>query len=125
MKTELDFVYEHEKQRPDAVWLTQPMGGGTVRDLTWRQAMGEVRRMAAHLSSLDLPKPSQIALISKNNAWWFLADLAIWMAGHVSVPLYPTLTPETIRQILEHSESRLIFIGKLDGFAAMEPGIPA
>ncbi len=125
MKTELDFVYEHEKQRPDAVWLTQPMGGGTVRDLTWRQAMGEVRRMAAHLSSLDLRRPSQIALISKNNAWWFLADLAIWMAGHVSVPLYPTLTPETIRQILEHSEARLIFIGKLDGFAAMEPGIPA
>lgn len=46
------------------------------------------------------------------------------MAGHVSVPLYPTLTPETIAQILGHSETRLIFIGKLDGFKAMEPGIP-
>lgn len=46
------------------------------------------------------------------------------MAGHVSVPLYPTLTPGSIAQILDHSEARLIFIGKLDGFAAMEPGIP-
>ena len=45
--------------------------------------------MAAHLASLDLPKRSQIALFAKNNAWWLLADLAIWMAGHVSVPLYP------------------------------------
>jgi long-chain acyl-CoA synthetase len=125
MKTELDFVYEHEKARPDAVWLTQPMGGGVVRDLTWREAMGEARRMAAHLEAMALPKPSQIALFSKNNAWWFLADLAIWMAGHVSVPLYPTLTSETIRQILGHSESRLVFIGKLDGFEGMEPGIPA
>jgi long-chain acyl-CoA synthetase len=125
MKTELDFVYDHEATRPNAVWLTQPMGGGVVRDLTWREAIGEVRRMAAHLASLELPKPSQIALFSKNNAWWFLADLAIWMAGHVSVPLYPTLTAETIRQILVHSESRLVFIGKLDGFEAMEPGIPA
>ena len=47
------------------------------------------------------------------------------MAGHVSVPLYPTLAAETITQILEHSESKLIFIGKLDGYEAMAPGIPA
>ena len=125
MQTQLDYVYEHEKKRPTAVWLTQPVGGGEVRDLTFREAMDEARRMAAHLRSLDLPKPSQIALFSKNTAWWFLADLAIWMAGHVSVPLYPTLTPETIRQILEHSEARLIFVGKLDGFDQMKAGIPS
>ena len=103
MKTQLDFVYDHEKERPDDVWLTQPMGGGAVRDLTFREALDQVRRMAAHLRSLELPKSSQIALFAKNNAWWFLADLAIWAAGHVSVPLYPTLTPGTIRQILDHS----------------------
>jgi long-chain acyl-CoA synthetase len=33
-----------------------------------------------------------------------MADWAIWMAGHVSVPLYPTLAANTIRQILDHSE---------------------
>jgi len=86
--TQLDRVYVHERDRPHAVWMTQPMGDG-------------------------------------NNAWWFLADLAIWMAGHVSVPLYPTLTPETIRQIVAQSDARLAFIGKLDGFDAMAPGLPA
>ena len=45
-----------------------------------------------------------------------MADFAIWMAGHVSVPLYPTLAAGTIRQILEHSESKLLFVGKLDGW---------
>lgn len=124
MKTQLDHMYGHEKARATEIWLTQPMGKGEVRDFTFSQAMEEVRRMAAHLASLDLEKGSKIALFSKNTAWWFLADLAIWMAGHVSVPLYPTLGPETIRQILEHSEAKVIFIGKLDGFAAMEPGIP-
>ncbi len=121
---QLDQIYEFEEQRPDDVWLTQPMGAGKVRELTFREAIDEARRMAAHLLSLDLPKPSQIAIFSKNNAWWMLADIAIWMAGHVSVPLYPMLTPETIGQILDHSESRLMFVGKLDGFSAMEPGIP-
>jgi len=123
-KTQLDSMYDLEEKRRDDVWLTQPMGGGKVRDLTFGQAMDEARRMAAHLKSLGLPEKSQIALFSKNTAWWLLADLAIWMAGHVSVPLYPTLTAETIGQILDHSEARLVFIGKLDGFAAMEPGIP-
>jgi long-chain acyl-CoA synthetase len=124
VKTQLDYIYDFEERRADDVWLTQPMGGGKVRELTFRAAIDEARRMAAHLASLGLPEKSQIAIFSKNEAWWMLADLAIWMAGHVSVPLYPTLTPETIAQILDHSESRLIFIGKLDGFEAMDPGIP-
>jgi long-chain acyl-CoA synthetase len=124
LDTQLDYVQKWERERPNDVWLTQPLGGGKLREIRFGEAMDEVRRMAAHLRSLGLPEKSQIALFSKNTAWWILADLAIWMAGHVSVPLYPTLTPETIRQILEHSESKLIFIGKLDGFSAMEPGIP-
>jgi long-chain acyl-CoA synthetase len=53
-----------------------------------------------------------------------MCDFAIWMAGFVSVPLYPTLAAGTIRQILEHSESKLLFIGKLDGWSAMQPGVP-
>jgi len=47
------------------------------------------------------------------------------MAGYVSVPLYPTLAAGTIRQILEHSEVRLLFLGKLDGWDEMQPGVPA
>ena len=47
------------------------------------------------------------------------------MAGYVSVPLYPTLAAGTIRQILEHSEARLLFVGKLDGWDGMKPGVPA
>ncbi len=117
-------AYHWESTRPDRVWLTQPTGGGPVRELTWAQAMDEARRMAAHLKALDFPPASNIALFSKNSAWWILADLAIWMAGHVSVPLYPTLAPDTIRQILEHSGSVLVFVGKLDGFEAMKPGLP-
>lgn len=124
LETQLDYAQKWERECPDDIWFTQPLGGGKLRDFTFKEAIGEARRMAAHLKSLDLPEKSQIALFSKNTAWWILADLAIWMAGHVSVPLYPTLTPETIRQILEHSEAKLIFIGKLDGFRAMEPGIP-
>ena len=121
----LQRLYHWEKTTPGKVILTQPLGGGAVRDFAWGEAIGEVRRMAAHLRSLGFPPGSRIAILSKNCAHWLLADFAIWMAGHVSVPLYPTLAAGTIRQILEHSESKLLFVGKLDGWEAMRPGIPA
>lgn len=124
LSTQLDKVQEFEKKYADEVWLTQPLGKGEVQTFTYAQAVDEARRMAAHLKTLDLPEKSNIALFSKNTAWWLLADLAIWMAGHVTIPLYPILTSETIRQILDHSEARLIFVGKLDNFEDMEPGLP-
>lgn len=123
MKTLLDFVYEHERNRANELWLTQPMGGGVLRTFTWAEAVGEARRMATFLASQGLEPGSRIAIISKNCAWWFLADLAIWMAGHVSVPVYPTLTADSVRAILDHSGARLAFVGKLDQFEQMEPGI--
>jgi long-chain acyl-CoA synthetase len=121
--TQLDWVYAHEDKRSNAIWLTQPMGGGVTRDITFREGMREARSMAAYLRSLALPAGSGIGLLSKNTAWWLLADLAIWMAGHVTVPVYPTLTPKSVRGILEHAETRLVLVGKLDGFKAMEPGL--
>jgi long-chain acyl-CoA synthetase len=123
--TVLEQAYHWEQTTPDEVYLVQPMGGPAVKELTWRQAFDEARRIATYLGSLDLPENSHIALFSKNSAWWILADLAIHMAGHVTIPLYPTLGPDTITQILTHSEAKLIFVGKLDGYEAMAPGIPA
>ncbi len=118
-------LYHWERTAPNRTILTQPLGGGAARDYTWAQVMDESRRMAAHLQSLGFAHGSRIAILSKNCAHWLMADFAIWMAGFVSVPLYPTLAAGTIRQVLEHSEAALLFVGKLDGFDAMKPGIPA
>jgi long-chain acyl-CoA synthetase len=121
----LQRVYRWEKERANNTLFTQPMGGGVVKDFTWAQAMDEVRRMAAHLQSQGYEPGARIAIMSKNTAWWFMSDLAIWMAGYVSVPIYPNLVAETVRQILEHSETKLCFVGKLDDWKSMQPGIPA
>lgn len=121
----LQRLYHWEKTTPERVAFTQPMGGGVVRDITWKEAVDQARRMAAYLQSQGLKPGAKVALLSKNTAHWLMADWAIWMAGCVSVPLYPTLAAGTVRQILEHSEAQLLFVGKLDGFEAMQPGIPA
>ena len=120
----LQRLYHWEDTTPDKVALTQPVGGGAVREWTWRQMMDEVRRMAAHLKGLGFEPGARIALMSKNTAHWLMTDYAIWMAGYVSVPLYPTLASGTVRQILTHSEARLLFVGKLDTWDEMRAGIP-
>jgi long-subunit acyl-CoA synthetase (AMP-forming) len=120
----LEQVYRWEKAKADELYLTQPMGGGVVQEYTWNRAVGEARRMAAYLKSLELQPGSRIALLSKNCAHWIMTDLAIWMAGHVTVPLYPTLNADTVNYVLEHSEAKLLFVGKLDDWDMMKPGVP-
>lgn len=117
-----------ETTNPDRIWFIQPMGGGdaNIKTWTWSEAVGEARKMASYLKSLDLPERSSIALCSKNCAYWIIADLAIWMAGHVSVPIFPILTADIVQYILEHSEAKLIFVGKLDPvWDDMKKGVPA
>ena len=54
-----------------------------------------------------------------------MSDLAIMMAGFVSVPIYTSLTAKAIYQVLTHSESKAIIIGKLDDYFSIKEGIPA
>jgi long-chain acyl-CoA synthetase len=121
----LQRLYSWEEGEPERVAMTQPVGGGVVRDYNWREVLDQSRRIAAYLQSLGLQRGDHIAILSKNTAHWLMSDFAIWLAGCVSVPLFPTLTAVTIRQILEHSESRLLFVGKLDKWDRMKPGVPA
>ena len=120
----LQKVYQHEKERPDTVYMVQPLGGDQVKNYTWADTVDEARRMAAFLKAKGYPEGSAIAILSKNTAEMIMTDLAIWMAGYVSVAIYPTLAPETIRFILEHSDAKLLFVGKLDGWESMKSGIP-
>ena len=113
-----------EKTTPDKIAFVQPTGGGKTVEYSWRQVLDQARRMATHLQAQGFEPGARIAIISKNTAHWMMSDYAIWLAGFVSVPLYPTLAPGTIRQILEHSGARLLFVGKLDGWAGMKPGVP-
>jgi len=124
-KLMLDYLYEHETNLANHVYLTQPTGGGAVKDYTWSQVMNEARRMAAHLKTLGIQPGDKVAMLSKNCAHFFIAEIAIWMAGGTTVAIFPTEGPDTIKFVLEHSDSKVLFVGKLDTWAQQEPGVPA
>jgi len=120
----LDYVLDHVSRHPDRIYLTQPIGGGKVVDLTWSQVVGEASRMAAHLRSMGIPPGARVAILSKNCAHFIVAELAIWMAGCTTVAIFPTETASTVRYVLEHSEATLLFVGKLDTWPQQKPGVP-
>ncbi len=124
-KTILDHVYDHEAAQPDHVFMTQPVGGGPVLDITWGQAVDEARRMAAHLKAVGLQPGEMVAMLAKNSAHFIVAELAIWMAGGTTVAIFPTETADNIRYVLQHCAAQLLFVGKLDDWAAQQTAVPA
>ncbi|UCH48413.1 MAG: AMP-binding protein [Betaproteobacteria bacterium] len=121
----LDYIYEHAEAHPQRILLTQPVGSGKVVDYTWSEVVDEAKRMAAYLQSQGFGAGSHIAVVSKNCAHFFIAELAIWMAGGTTVAIFPTESAETVRYVLEHSDSKLLFVGKLDNWPEQEQGVPA
>jgi len=68
VKTLLDFLLEHEREHPDRTWLTQPMGGGVLREFTGREAIDEACRLATYLKARGFESGTRIAIISRNGA---------------------------------------------------------
>lgn len=110
------------QQQPDAVWLRQPVAG-VWHDFTWRQVDEQARRLASALLALGCAPGERVALLAKNCAEWFISDLAIQLAGLVSVPLYPLQAPEQIAYVLEHADCKVILVGKLDESDKLATGI--
>lgn len=121
--TPLALFLQHERENPTKIFLRQPFQG-QWKSWTYAQAGEESRRIAQGLMTLGLSSGDHVAIISKNCAHWIMADLAIMMAGMVSIPIYPSLGASAIRPILEHSESKAVFMSKLDDFPGQQDGVP-
>ena len=122
-KSPLELLLQWEREMPDKVYLRQPINN-VWHTWTWKETAAEARKMAAAIAAMKFPPGSNIGLVSKNCAHWIICDLAIMMSGHTSVPLYPNLTADSMKQILVHSDAVLLFVGKLDNWQNMKKGVP-
>ncbi len=112
-KSPIEMLYYWEKNHPNTTYLRQPING-EWHEYTWSQVGTYVRRLTNALYNLGFEKGDKIAILSKNCAEWIITDLALQLGGFVSVPLYFDQTADTFRYILEHSDSKALFLGKLD-----------
>ena len=122
LKSVIEYFYESESTTPDKIFLRQPKGDQWI-ELTYKEAGIEARKVAAYLRDIGLGEGDHIAIYSKNCYHWILSDLAIMMIGAVSVPLYASLSKSGLKEVLELSDSKAIFVGKLDAFGERKEAI--
>lgn len=122
-KTPIENFFHWENTTPDKIYLSQPLGD-KKKEYSFKETGNQARRMASALIALNLPEKSHVGIVSKNCAHWIISDLAIAMAGHISVPFYATLVADQLNQVLVHSACKVLFVGKLDSWKTMKDGIP-
>lgn len=115
--------YEWEKRFKDKPFLRQPFGD-TWEEYTWGEVGQYARKLATGLRSLGLRENAHIGLISKNCREWIIADLAIVMAGYISVPFFPNLNAKEINTLLEFGDVDLLFVGKVEDWDEQKNGVP-
>ncbi|MCK5880745.1 MAG: AMP-binding protein [Sinobacterium sp.] len=109
---------ERVQKHPNKPYLHQPINR-ELTVFTWADVNKQAQAVAGALSE-QFEQGDRIAILSKNCAEWIITDLAIMMAGMISVPIYHTASKKTIEYVLGHSESKAVFIGKLDGRGELE-----
>ena len=85
------------------------------RDGTWvtvsaRELGDIVREVALGLITLGLERGDRVALLSASRAEWVQADFAIFTAGCVTVPVYPTYPADLVAYVVNDSEAKLLIV---------------
>ena len=115
--------YEWEKKAHDRPFLRQPFGD-QWEEYTWAETGQMARKLAKGLKSLGLKQGAHIGLISKNCREWIIADLAIMMAGYISVPFFPSLKGKELEFLIDFGDVDLLFVGKIETWDNIKSYIP-
>jgi long-chain acyl-CoA synthetase len=95
-------LWQHALRTPERPLLAYRDGGRFV-DVTAREVVDQVRRLAAGFIALGVQPGDRIALLSHTRIEWTYLDYAILAAGAVTVPIYETSSAEQIEWIVSDS----------------------
>jgi long-chain acyl-CoA synthetase len=123
-KTLYEYFQANTSQHPDKVWLRERLGD-EFTEWTWQQAHEQISAAAAWLEKSYGSAKTNIALLSRNRAHWFFADLAIIGSGNVTVPLFTTLNADNAKYILEFAEVSVLFLGETTNWDVIRSVLPA
>ncbi len=101
-ETCLTAMMDTAKARPHGVMFTRPANYEWV-NVTAKEFVDEVFEVAKGLIASGIEHGDRVVLLSNTRYEWSLLDFAIWAAGAVSVPIYPSSSLSQIQWIVEDS----------------------
>lgn len=102
-----EVIQQHAEQQPEQIFVCFPETG---EHLTYASLLWEVEDYCAHFSALGLQQGDTVSFMMGNGKATLLLFLASLYGGYVSAPLNPAAGPDQISYVLEHSDSRIVFL---------------
>lgn len=110
-RTILEALAANAKNTPQRTIIRHiAQGGGQYEDVTWAELYEAIQNLAAALIDQDLEPGDRVAILSYNRLEWIITDMAVMLAGGVSVALYHTNTAEQCAYIISDSGARFVFV---------------
>lgn len=79
--------------------------------LQYHDIARKIEKLHILFENSDVKKGDKIAVCGRNSSQWAVAFLAIITYGAIVVPIQNEFKPEQIHNIVNHSESKLLFVG--------------
>jgi long-chain acyl-CoA synthetase len=114
-------LLEHQQRRHPLDYAFASKEQGTWKRYSTAQALDEINQVALGLLAIGLQPGDRIATVSNNRPEWNFLDLGMLQVGGVHVPLYPTITDQDYRYILEHAEVRWVMVSDASLYERIEP----
>ena len=112
-----DLLYNQLEHFPMENALNARDASGAWQSYSTQQMVDTAEKAASGLLKLGLESGDRVALVAyKNRPEWHIMDFAIQMAGLISIPMYPTISPTEYEYILDEAEVKIAFCGSLDLF---------
>ncbi|MFZ4508525.1 MAG: AMP-dependent synthetase/ligase [Fimbriimonas sp.] len=110
-----DLMRKQAQSAPRAVAMMAPEGKG-FREISYKELWSILRHYASYLRKLGIQRGQRVAIISENCVEWAMLDWSCQSLGIATVPVYPTLTPDSVHYIVENCDAQLI-VGTEDQLA--------
>ncbi len=115
MKRLFDLLYHQVANFPIDNALNARDSDGQWKSYSSQKVLESAELAASGLLNLGFKPGDKIAITSyKNRPEWVIMDFAIQMAGMISIPMYPTISPSEYEYILNEAEVKAAFCGGLD-----------
>ena len=107
------FFDQYNKQDKNKIFLTNL--GNPQHKLSWEKTYLLVNHLSNNISK-DIKLGDRCILISENRPEWLISDLAIMLAGGISVPSYTTYTTKDYEYIINDCEPSVVIVSNKEQF---------
>lgn len=116
-----DLLQNYLEQYPQQDTALACKRNGAWKKYSIQEYIEHTNNVSYGMLKLGVKPGFNIGIVGSNRPEWNILDMAIMQIGAVPIPIYPTISQEDYRFILNHSEMKMIFIDgksliqKLDG----------